>query len=154
MPRRSTVSTSREVGAEGEDAFIAGLVIHRRHCAYPALIYAFNIVALAHRGLTGFVEIRSTLEPRYAAEMSFTSLCVVALALLALAAFVYRLVTRRRARQDHAEVEPPLSGPRFETTLGELRDLREALRPVAADVTARSAVSARLRHPDAQPFSN
>jgi hypothetical protein len=53
-----------------------------------------------------------------------------------------RLRALRRHRSERSEVEPA----RFETTMGELRDLREALRP-----TERAAQQRSPRKANAQP---
>jgi len=60
----------------------------------------------------------------------------VALLLLALAVFAGWVYARSRSSRPKSEPELRLSAERFDTTLGDLRDVREALRPLAG-VTAR-----------------
>ena len=68
--------------------------------------------------------------------MSSLSSTFVALFLLALAVFAGWLYVRSRASRRKSEPERRLSVERFDTTLGEFRDMREALRPLAG-VTAK-----------------
>ena len=69
------------------------------------------------------------------------ALTLLALLAVAVAGVLWTLITRRR-RQVEKESEPHRDAkPRFETTMGELRDMREALRP------AERLSAARTRRP-------
>jgi hypothetical protein len=66
--------------------------------------------------------------------MSSLGYLFVILLVLALVAFAEWMYVRSRSSQRESERRP--SAERFDTTLGEFRDMREALRPLAG-VTAR-----------------
>jgi hypothetical protein len=53
-PQRSTVRSSLRAGDDKAETFIAKLVLQRRHRAYPALTYVFNIVDKPQDSLTSF----------------------------------------------------------------------------------------------------
>jgi hypothetical protein len=60
-----------------------------------------------------------------------TDIALTFVALLALLAVSWWLRARSRAMRDpEGEAKRRLSAERFDTTMGELRDMREALRPV------------------------
>jgi hypothetical protein len=67
----------------------------------------------------------------------------VALFLLALAVFAGWLYVRSRASRRKSEPERRLSVERFDTTLGEFRDMREALRPLAGVTAKKTSPSQR-----------
>ncbi|MFL6663701.1 MAG: hypothetical protein ACJ8G7_16135 [Rhizobacter sp.] len=63
--------------------------------------------------------------------MNPTDIALACVAVLALLAISWWLRARSRAMRDpDGEAKRRLSAERFDTTMGELRDLREALRPV------------------------
>jgi hypothetical protein len=68
--------------------------------------------------------------------MSSLALTVVILLVLALSAFAGWIFARSRSSRRESEPERRLSAERFDTTLGEFRDMRQALRPLAG-VTAK-----------------
>ena len=67
----------------------------------------------------------------------------VALFLLALAVFAGWVYARSRSSRPKSEPERRLSAERFDTTLGELRDMREALRPLAGVTAKKTSPSQR-----------
>ena len=75
--------------------------------------------------------------------MSSLSSTFVALFLLALAVFAGWLYVRSRASRRKSEPERQLSVERFDTTLGEFRDMREALRPLAGVTAKKTSPSQR-----------
>jgi len=67
----------------------------------------------------------------------------VALFLLALAVFAGWVYARSRSSRPKSEPELRLSAERFDTTLGEFRDMREALRPLAGVTAKKTSPSQR-----------
>ncbi len=63
--------------------------------------------------------------------------------LLALAAFAGWIYARSRTSREQSGPERRLSAERFDTTLGDLRDVREALRPLAAASAKKTASGQR-----------
>ncbi len=61
-------------------------------------------------------------------SLAFTFVILLVLALSAFAGWIY---VRSRSYRRESEPERRLSAERFDTTLGEFRDMREALRPLA-----------------------
>jgi len=76
-------------------------------------------------------------------RMSSLPSTFVALFLLALAVFAGWLYVRSRASRRKSEPERRLSVERFDTTLGEFRDMREALRPLAGVTAKKTSPSQR-----------
>lgn len=74
--------------------------------------------------------------------MSSLPFTFVTLLVLALAVFAGWVYARSRSSRPKSEPEFRLSAERFDTTLGDLRDVREALRPLAG-VTAKKTSPAR-----------
>jgi hypothetical protein len=71
--------------------------------------------------------------------MSSLALTVVILLVLALCAFAGWIYARSRSSRRESEPERRLSAERLDTTLGDLRDVREALRPVAGVVAKKTS---------------
>ena len=73
----------------------------------------------------------------YACTVNPTTLALLALlAAATIAALLVAFTRRRRSLEERSQSDQRPSKMRFETTMGELRDIREALRPaegVAAD---------------------
>lgn len=64
-------------------------------------------------------------------RMSSPAVTFVILLVLALSGFAGWIYVRSRSSRRESEPERRLSAERFDTTLGDLRDVREALRPLA-----------------------
>lgn len=75
----------------------------------------------------------------YATRMSSWVLALFVVVALVLAALAWRIFTRWRASGLESEPTRRLKAQRFDTTLGELRDVREALRPLAAAPAKKAA---------------
>ena len=75
--------------------------------------------------------------------MSSLAFTLAILLVLALSAFAGWLYVRSRASRRKSEPEGRLSVERFDTTLGEFRDMREALRPLAGVTAKKTSPSQR-----------
>ena len=64
--------------------------------------------------------------------MSFLALAALALLLLVVIAFAARVYVKSRQAQERAASNRDPNERRYDSTLGELRDLREALGPLAS----------------------
>ncbi len=75
--------------------------------------------------------------------MSSLAFMLAILLVLALSGFAGWLYVRSRASRRKSEPERRLSVERFDTTLGEFRDMREALRPLAGVTAKKTSPSQR-----------
>ena len=70
--------------------------------------------------------------------MSSVVLALLVFGVLVLAAVAWWIYTRSRMAGEQPEPVRRLTAERFETTLGDLRDVREALRPLAGATTKKT----------------
>lgn len=70
--------------------------------------------------------------------MSSVVLALFVLVVLVLAAVAWRIYTRSRMAGEQSDPVRRLTAERFDTTLGDLRDVREALRPLAGATTKKT----------------
>lgn len=75
----------------------------------------------------------------YPVRMSSVVLALFVLVVLVLGALAWRIYARSRMAGEQSEPVRRLTAQRFDTTLGELRDVREALRPLAGTATKKTA---------------